>query len=464
MTLSLELASRICAFDSSRAAPEVLEAARTAVTDTLAVTVLGASDPATQILERTPGLADGEGPCVVVGTPLKRSLLDAALLNGVASHAHDFDDFTQEFGGHPSVPVLPGLLALADARTFSGRNLLHAFIVGVEAETRIASGVHFHHYEKGWHPTATLGVFGAASACAYVMGLNDQQTATALCIAASLASGVKANFGTMTKPLHVGHCARNGLLAALLAEAGFSANLAAFEAPQGFLNVFNGPGRYDVDRMLDPWFDPPLVLEPGISIKQFPCCGSTHPAIYAALGLRRDHDIDSGDISEIEIRTHPLRLPHTDNPMPESPLQAKFSIQYCVARALSSGNVSLSDFGQEQIRDPETRRLMGSTAVVPDAAFAGSKHRAFGASVAVGLNDGRRLKGEVAQRAGRGRDDPMSTEELKAKFDDCTRNALPEARAAALWALLGGLEQVPEAGQLTRALAVEMPRSRAVAG
>ena len=462
MSLSLELASRILAFDPSRAEPETLEAARIAVTDTLAVTLLGASDPATKILATTPGIADGEGPCVVVGTPLKRSLLDATLLNGVASHAHDFDDFTQEFGGHPSVPVLPPLLALADTRKFSGLDLLHAYIVGVEAETRIASGVHFHHYEKGWHPTATLGVFGAAAACAYLIGLSDNQTATALCIGASLACGIKANFGTMTKPLHVGHCARNGLLAALLAEGGFSANLAAFEAPQGFLNVFNGPGRYDVDRMLEQWFDPPLVLKPGISIKQFPCCGSAHPAIYVALDLKRDHAIDAGDINEIEIRTHPLRLPHTDNPKPETPLQAKFSIQYCVARALSSGNVSLSDFEHERIRDAEARRLMASTRVVPDAAFAGNKRRAFGASVAVSLTDGRQLKGEVAQRAGRGRDDPMSTRELKGKFDDCTRKALPQARAEALWALLTGLERLPEVGELTRALALETPRSRAV--
>ncbi len=461
MTLSQELAARILGFDASRVEPEALEAARIAVTDTLAVTLLGASDDASRILACTPGIAEGDGPCVVAGTPLKRGPLDAALLNGVASHAHDFDDFTQEFGGHPSVPVLPVLLALSDIRRVSGRELLNAFIVGVEAETRIALGVHFHHYEKGWHPTATLGVFGAAAASAYLMRLDAEQTATALCIAASLSSGIKANFGTMTKPLHVGHCARNGLLAALLAESGFSADLAAFEAPQGFLNVFNGPGRYDMDRMLENWFNPPVVLDPGISIKQFPCCGSTHPAIYVALDLKRDHDFDSDDISEIEIRTHPLRLPHTDNPTPESPLQAKFSIQYCIARALASGSVSLSDFDNARIRDSEVRRLMAATRVVPDAAFAGNKRRAFGASVGISLNDGREIKGEVAQRAGRGRDNPMSAEELKAKFDDCAKSALPAGRAAALWDLLSKLAALADARELTRSLAAEAPRARA---
>ena len=461
MTLSLQLASRIQGFEPATCGPEALRAARIAITDTLAVTLLGASDAATRILSQTPGMADADGPCAVAGTPHRRSLLDAALLNGVASHAHDFDDFTQEFGGHPSVPVLPGLLALADSRKVSGLNLLHAFIVGVEAETRIALGVHFHHYEKGWHPTATLGVFGATAACAYLMRLDEKHTATALCIAASLASGIKANFGTMTKPLHVGHCARNGLFAAMLAEGGFSASLSAFEAPQGFLNVFNGPGRYDVERMLGNWFDPPLVLNPGISIKQFPCCGSTHPAIYVALDLLRDHPIVVGDISEIEIRTHPLRLPHTDNADPVNPLEAKFSIQYCVARTLVSGNVSLVDFEDSRIRDPEVRRLMASTQVFPDAEFAGNKNRAFGASVAVTLNDGRRVEGRVAQRAGRGRDDPMSTDELKAKFDDCARGALSSARAAALWELLLRLESLADVRELTASLSSEAPRARA---
>ncbi len=461
MVLSLELASRILGYEPSRAEAEALEAARIAVTDTLAVTLLGAFDATTRILSQTPGIADGDGPCVVAGTSLKRSLLDATLLNGVASHAQDFDDFAQEFGGHPSVPVLPPLLALADTRKVSGRDLLRAFVVGVEAETRIAAGVHFHHYEKGWHPTATLGVFGAAAASAYLMGLSEKQTATALCIAASLASGIKANFGTMTKPLHVGHCARNGLFAALLAESGFSASLSAFEAPQGFLNVFNGPGRYRVERMLEPWFRPPVILEPGISIKQFPCCGSTHPAIYVALDLRRDHPFDVGDISEIEIRTHPLRLPHTDNPNPESPLRAKFSIQYCVARALASGDVSLADFEVARIRDPEVQRLMAATTAVPDAAYAGDKSRAFGASVAVTLTDDTRLEGRVAQRAGRGRDDPMSTQELKAKFEDCATSALSAARTAALWELLLKLDELADVRELTRALAAELPIARA---
>jgi 2-methylcitrate dehydratase PrpD len=453
MTLSLELASRIRAFDTKRIGAELARAAKTAIVDTVGVTLLGAEDESTRILADTPGVAGAPGSCVVIGTPMRRSPLDAALLNGVASHAHDFDDFSREFGGHPSVPVLPALFAVSERGGVTGADLIAAYVVGVETETRIADGVHFHHYQKGWHPTATLGIFGAVAGCARLMGLDEPRTATALCIAASLSSGIKANFGTMTKPLHVGHCARNGVLAALLAERGFSAKLDAFEAPQGFLNVFNDPERFDTVAMLQDWYEPPVVSEPGISIKQFPCCGSTHPAIYAALELRREHDFDAADIAGVEIRAHPLRLPHTDNAAPGDPLEAKFSIQYCVARALLSGGVSLADFESERIDDPQVRRLMGLIRVIADAETEGGQSDPFGAAVSVAISDGRYLETRVARRAGRGADNPMTHEELRAKFEDCARSVFPSADRAALWELLWRLETLADVRELTEAMA-----------
>src|SRR6202007_1124339 len=157
---------------------------------------------------------------------------------------------------HPSVPILPGLFALADAMPVSGRDFLAAYVAGFETETRIARAVNFHHYDKGWHPTATLGIFGATAAASRLLELTQDQTATALAIAASFSSGLKANFGTMTKPLHVGHGTRNGLFAALMVREGFTANPAALEAKQGFLDVFNGPGTYNVERMLSGWYSP----------------------------------------------------------------------------------------------------------------------------------------------------------------------------------------------------------------
>src|SRR6185437_6190249 len=201
--------------------------------------------------------------------------LDAALVNGTAAHALDFDDVSNSLGGHPSAPILPALFALGEVLDCTGKDFIAAYVAGFETETRIARGVHFHHYEKGWHPTATLGVFGAAAASCHLLGLDRAKTAQALAIAASLASGIKANFGTMTKPLHVGHTARSGLFAALLAEGGFTADNAALEHQQGFLMVYNGAGNFAADAILKDWGRPYDVVNPGPAFKQYPCCGST---------------------------------------------------------------------------------------------------------------------------------------------------------------------------------------------
>ena len=242
-----------------------------------------------------------DGPCLIFGTEQRVAALDAALINGTASHALDFDDCSDTLGGHPSAPILPALFALAETRTVDGRAFIAAYVAGWETETRIARGVNFHHYEKGWHPTATLGVFGSTAACCHLLGLTPEATATALGLAASFASGVKANFGTMTKPLHVGHCSRNGMLAALLAADGFTANAGALEHRQGFLHVFNGEGNFDADAILRDWGQPWDIVQPGVAIKQYPCCGSTHPAVDAMLSLVREHGLTPAMVERVEL-------------------------------------------------------------------------------------------------------------------------------------------------------------------
>jgi 2-methylcitrate dehydratase PrpD len=446
--LTLALARRVLEFPRGSLDASLAAAARTAVIDTVAVTLLGASTEAVARLRATLG-ARLDGPAQVFGRPERASVLDAALINGVASHALDYDDFTQDFGGHPSVPVVPGLLALAEARGVGGAEFLAAYVAGVEAETRIAHAVHFHHYEKGWHPTSTLGVFGAAAAAAHLLRLDEIRTATALAIAASLASGLKANFGTMTKPLHVGHCARSGVHAALLAEQGFDANLDVMEHPQGFLEVYNGAGHYRAEAMLVPWYAPPLVLSPGISLKEFPCCGSTHPAIYMAISLRDQHAPRAQDIERIRVLTHPRRLPHTDNPDPVSALEAKFSMQYCVARALLDGAPRLAHFEDDACLAPEVRALTARVEVAADDEMARRDERAFGAHVFVHLRDGRVLDARVEHMPGRGPEHPMSEGELRGKFMDCAVRALPAPRAQMLFDRLTGLESLPDLSSLT---------------
>ena len=217
-SIAARLAEKICGTTADQVTPEALQWAVTAVVDTLGVTYLGAPESCTTLLLDTPGIGDAPGPALVFGSARRVSMLDAALINGTAAHALDYDDVSGTVGGHPSAPMVAPLFAVAEAERRSGRDLLVSFMVGVEVQHRIARGVNFHHYAKGWHPTATLGVFGATAAVGHLLELDRQQVAVALAIAASFAAGIKANFGTMTKPLHVGHTARSGLLAALLAE------------------------------------------------------------------------------------------------------------------------------------------------------------------------------------------------------------------------------------------------------
>ena len=262
-------------------------------------------------------------------------------------------------GGHPSIAVLPGALALAESLGARGRDLLLAFGTGLEPQARIGHAVHTHHDEKGWHPTATLGIFGAAAASARLLGLDADGTATALAIACSLSSGVKANFGTMTKPLHAGECTRNGLYAALLAKEGFTACLEAFEHKHGFFEVFNGAGNYVAGKVLESWADPLEILNPGVGLKQYPCCGSTHSAIDAMLILRERHRLTPGEVAKIESITHDRALAHTDRPDPRSSLDAKFSVQYCVARALMHGDVTFEHVRREYNKDADRLSNLG---------------------------------------------------------------------------------------------------------
>src|SRR3970282_915160 len=255
MTLAFELAKRINALRYEGLPAEAVHWAKVGILDTVGVTLAGAREDCTRIVE---GIATrcATGPSLIFGGNRRTAPLEAALVNGTASHALDFDDMNNTLGGHPSVPILPALFALAAEAGASGRDFLAAYVAGFEAECKIAMGVQFHHYTKGWHPTATLGVFGAAAACAKLLKLPDDKTATALSIADSLAAGIKANFGTMVKPLHIGHCTRNGMFAALLARDGFTAGDRVFEHKQGFFNVFNGEGNYDAGKILPAWAQP----------------------------------------------------------------------------------------------------------------------------------------------------------------------------------------------------------------
>jgi 2-methylcitrate dehydratase PrpD len=461
MTLIEQIAGKIVAIRYEDLPKEAIEWAKAAILDTVGVTLAGAGEDCARIVAKT--LAAGASPgalggdCLIFGGDRRAGPLDAALINGTAAHALDFDDVSNSLGGHPSAPLLPAMFALADMEDCDGRAFLAAYVAGFETETRIARGVHFHHYEKGWHPTATLGVFGATASCCRLMGLDAAQTAQALAIAASLASGIKANFGTMTKPLHVGHTARNGLFAAMLAREGFTASNSALEHKQGFLMVYNGEGHFDAAAILKDWGNPYDVVQPGPAIKQYPCCGSTHPALDALLALRREHAMPADKVVRIESWTHPRRLAHTDRPDPKTGLDAKFSVQYCLARAVLQGQIRLEDFEGDAHDDPAVRALMTRIHAAPHPDAGTANEQALGAEVRVTFDSGETIVKKVGAALGRGPDNPLPAGALSAKFVNCAGRALPPASVARLQQMLETLETAPSVKAVTAAIAVPRP-------
>jgi 2-methylcitrate dehydratase PrpD len=451
LTIIEGIAERIAAIAYDDLPPEAVRWAKAAVLDTVGVTLAGAQEPCAQIVERV--LASGSGECLVFGGDRRAAPLDAALINGTAAHALDFDDVSNSLGGHPSAPILPALFALGEVLDCTGRDFIAAYVAGFETETRLGRGVHQHHYEKGWHPTATLGVFGATAACCRLYSLDQTKTAQALAIAASLASGIKANFGTMTKPLHVGHTARSGLFAAMLALEGFTANPAALEHKQGFLMVFNGAGNFAAEAILKDWGQPYDIVRPGLAVKQHPCCGSTHPAIDALLLLRGEHDIETEKVARIDSWTHPRRLAHTDRPDPQSGLDAKFSVQYCLARALLGGHIVLEDFEGEAHRDPATRALMQRIHAAPHPAMESGGGEALGAEIRITFDDGRTITRQVGAALGRGPDNPLPAEALTAKFANCAARALPSAQVEQVQRVLLQLDEAASLRQVVAAIA-----------
>ena len=457
MGFALELAQRITALDYQDLPDDAIHWARIGILDTLGVTLAGANDPCATIVAN---VLASQGRALLLGTARRVSALDAALVNGTASHALDFDDCNNTLGGHPSAPILPALFALADEIGASGRDFITAYVAGFETETKISMGVNFYQYTRGWHPTSTIGVFGATAACAKLMKLDPERTATALAIAASLASGVKSNFGTYVKPLHVGHCSRNGLFAALIARDDYTASPVAFEHKQGYFEVFNGAGNYDAGKILPDWGKPFDIVSPGIGVKQYPCCGSTHPAIDAMLELVRQHDLKAPAVERVQSWTHERRLEHTNRPDPKSTKDAKFSVQYRLARALVDRKVAVEHFEGDTYDDPQVRAVMSRVEVAPYTTEQFPAENHFGAEVRVTLRGGTVLAAKVDQPAGRTSANPLPQERLRDKFENCALRALPPDRVAAVYNNVMSLEKLPDARAINDAMVPSVSSQR----
>jgi len=448
MTLALELAKRIVAMRHEDVPPDAIYWSKVSFLDTIGCAFVAVEEDAPRIAERV--LACNGGPSLIWGTDRRASVLDAATINGTAGHALDYDDVGLSIAGHPTVPVFPGLYALAESLGASGRDVVLAYVTGFETQSRLGLAANPFHYESGWHPTATLGVFGGAAACARLLGLDAERTATALAIAVSLSAGVKANFGTMTKPLHAGQSTRHGAYAAMLAKEGFTARHDAFEHKQGFFERFNGKGHYDLAKALENWGKPLDILDPGVGLKQYPCCASTHSPIDATLILREKYKLTPEKVAKIESITHARNLDHTNRSDPRSTLDAKFSVQYCVARALLSGGVTAGDFEGDAYMEPAVRQLLSRVHARPHAHSPRGMQDHFECEVIITTTDGKTCSQKFTQPL-RGPQNLEPPDRLEAKFRDCAAKALrPDAVARVLDAIRGfeSLKDVRELSSL----------------
>ena len=439
------------AFDRLPAATVV--AARRAILDTLGVTLAGAVEPTAERVRTMIEHRRAGQDATIVGTSLRGAVEDAALANGTASHALDYDDVQASLSGHPSAPILSAALALAEQRHASGADLLTAFVVGVEIEAKLGRAVNPAHYEVGWHATGTLGTIGAAAAAAKLRGLNTERTAAALAIAATMSSGIKANFGTDCKPLHVGHAARCGLEAAALAQAGFTGNPRALEHVDGFGSTHGGGTKAEWDETVTNLGNPHEVADPGIGVKRYPACASTHQALDATLELAEQHQIDPVTVERVECAVHYMAPHQLIYDRAKTGLQGKFSMPYCVSVALLERSVGLADFTDERARRADVQDFMPKVRmfVHPEQTTRECLPTRF-TDVTIALKDGRVLKRRVSQAKGQPKN-PLTDAQLEAKFRDCAARVLPAARIDSLVAMLGALEGVPDVGELARALA-----------
>lgn len=430
---------------------QVVEAGKRAILDTLAAATAGSIEPATRIALEMVQELGGTPQASVIGSGARVNVAQAALVNGVAAHALDYDDVNYSLSGHPSAPILPAVLALAEHGGATGREALVAFITGFEIECKLGRTQGASHYARGWHATSTHGTVGAAAASALLLGLTTDQTVMALGIAGSMAAGSRQNFGTMTKPLHPGRAAAAGITAALLAQRGFTADEQMLEAPLGFIRLFSPAEDHHPERALDGLGDPWDIVSPGISVKKYPCCYNTHRALDAMLALRDEHGLTAEAVEQVEVRLPASAAQPLIHPRPNTGLEGKFSLQYCMAAALADGAPRLASFSDAAVQRPALQALLRRMEMIVEESNRGTTEGY--AEVSVMTTDGRTLRQRVDEPRGSG-SDPLTWQELIEKFRDCAAVALPAAATADALTQIERFETLPDVRGLMLALSV----------
>ena len=420
--------------------------ARTGIADCFGVLIAGTRDPEIALVDRELGSDRGATLSSLIPSGARRTPETAALINGVAAHVLDYDDVSLD--GHPSAVLVPAILAQGEASGSSGAEMLTAYIAGYEVWAELLAREPTPLHRKGWHPTTVLGTVGAAAACAKLRDLDGKGAATAMAIAASMSSGVVANFGTMTKSFQVGRAAQAGVIAARLAQAGLTASLDALEHPAGLLMALSPDGKPELDRPFSATAKEWHILGHGLNIKRYPICYATHRSIDAALDLVRRYDLTPDKVERIHVSTGKTQLLMLRNSRPQTGLEAKFSMQFAMAAALVAGKVGLRELTDDFVRRAEVQAIFPRVSLEGTTAIKeGSNFAPFDA-VEITTMSGETLKSGLVEYAKGSHQRPLSRDELWAKFAECLGAEFPDAKKSRAFENLMMFDRLNGAGDL----------------
>lgn len=423
--------------DETRIPPEIFEHAKVAFMDWFAVLMAGKDEPLVLKLLRYADLLGGHQQATILGHGLRKNVCQAAMINGAASHALDYDDTLKSFMGHPSVTLFPGLLAFAEWKERGGIDLLTAYITGLKVGTCIGGCAGFEHYLTGWHGTSTLGRLASAAGCAKLMGLDEQMTVHALGIAGTQACGLKRVFGSMCKPFHAGSASQGGLMAALLAGDGFDSAEDILEGPNGFFAAFKGQVREDVVDSLGKTWEIEALAQ-----KYHASCHFTHSPIEAVLDIVNREGITYRDIKAVKIYASDIAIQTAGYTNPQTDLEGKFSLHYCVANALLRGETGLKAFTDEKVKDPQVRELMERVAVIADPDI---PEGSWLARAEMEVNSGRVCE-SIADVSEDIPELEIKKKKIGSKFDDLCGPILGEVKAGRIKDMILSLEELKNVG------------------
>jgi len=431
--------------------PQAARAAKIAILDSVGTTLAGVRTATARSLLKVAETEGGAGPCVVFGTPLRTTSTWAGLCNGTLGHALDFDDTNIVMLGHSSVPLCAAAFACAELVGGSGRDVVQAFLIGYEVESAFGRFLQPRHYLEGWHPTCTIGTLGSTIAAAKLLGLDAAQIQHALGIAISQVSGVRANFGSMTKPFHAGHAARSGILSALLAKEGFTSSPHAFDGKNGFVQLFKSE-HADPGPMFDQLGVRWEIVETPSAVKQYPSAAPTHSLMDGLRELKQNHGFTAAEVAGVTIGVSPLVPEILPYSRPSSGLQGKFSIEFCAAISLLDDHIGLSSYSDERVGRADVQAMLPKIRVRIDETIPPGVDSRFRSRVQVSLASGATV--ERAPGAVKGdHAAPLSPETLYAKFLDCASEVLSRGAAETLRTRLLALDDCARAADVTALMA-----------